>query len=170
WEVSSPGGADEWTSVRRTGFPIDSAWRVDAPSVHRSPQERTPLVSLRRSLLGACALIAALAVAAPAQARMINTTFRYDTDTNNCDTGEQVLYTQTLHIVAKTEIVDGEETVVWARFDPLEAQGTGVESGDHYQISTKSISIDHPFNAAQPLTLVGQFHVIDTGSGADFMI
>jgi len=127
-------------------------------------------VSLRRSLLGACALIAALAVAAPAQARMINTTFRYDTDTNNCDTGEQVLYTQTLHIVAKTEIVDGEETVVWARFDPLEAQGTGVESGDHYQISTKSISIDHPFNAAQPLTLVGQFHVIDTGSGADFMI
>jgi hypothetical protein len=127
-------------------------------------------MSKPRMLTGACALLAALVVAAPAQARMINTTFDVPSETNNCVTGETVVYTQTYHVVAKTEVVDGEEQLVWSRFDLREAQGVGVDSGDHYQIKTKSISNESPIGAAQPLTLVAQFQVIDTGSGANCLV
>ena len=124
-------------------------------------------MSLRSIVPGACALLAGLVLAAPAQADIINTTFDVPSETTNCETGETVLYTQTYHVVARTEIVDGEETLVeLMRFDPREARGVGVESGDHYQIKTNQISRD----AANPLTINAQFRVINTGPGADFML
>jgi len=117
-------------------------------------------------LLGACALIAALAVAAPAQARVINESVEFQSETANCETGETVLYTQTYHVVARTAIVDGEEQLVEImRFDLRQAAGVGADSGDEYLIRTNTISR----NKANPLTLNAQFQVIGKGGTADFM-
>jgi hypothetical protein len=123
-------------------------------------------MSLRRSLLGAC--VAALAIAAPAQADIINTTYSVDDSTNNCLTGEAINFVQTYHVVAKfdgTPLEDGSN-LVWSRFDPLTADGVGAESGDHYVIQTKTKLGD----GTSPSTSVVQFHVLDTGTGADFLV
>jgi hypothetical protein len=122
-------------------------------------------------LVAACALIAALVVAGPAQARVINQTITFDSDNNNCLTGEPILITQTWHIVAHTEIgPDGEEFVTSQQVNSQKSDGIGLISGDHYQVQTKINLTDHPFNAAHPLTGVSESHIIDTGSGADFLL
>jgi hypothetical protein len=122
-------------------------------------------------LLCACALIAALVVAAPAQARVINQTITFEDQNSNCLTGEPILITQTWHVVAHTEIgPDGEEFVTSQQLNSQQSSGVGLISGDHYQVQTKINITDHPFNAAHPTTGVTEFHIIDTGSGADFLI
>ncbi len=128
-------------------------------------------MSLHRILAGACALVAALVVAAPAQARVLNVTEEYETSTNDCATGEEIVYTQKVHIVARTAIVDGEEQIVeFMRFDPsvgsASGVGVGVVSGDRYVIN-ESLTTREQTN---PTTLVGKFQVINKGSGANFMI
>jgi hypothetical protein len=125
-------------------------------------------MSLRRSLLGAC--IAALTIAAPAQAEIINTTFDVPSETANCLTAETISYTQTYHIVASTFIDEnGDEQADIIRFDPLTAHGVGIASGDRYIIQTQSISTGDPEDGSKPATSVVSFHVIDTGTGADFL-
>jgi hypothetical protein len=126
-------------------------------------------VLLQKVLAGACALTAVLVVAAPAQARVINVTEQYETSTNDCVTGEEIVYTETLHVVARTAIVDGTEEIVdIMRFDPSagSATGTGVVSGDEYVINSGATTRDQ----TNPLTLNAKFQVINKGSGADFLI
>ena len=128
-------------------------------------------MSLRRSLLGAC--IAALTIAAPAQAEIINTTFDAPMDGDaafvNCVTGESVPYVQTYHIVANVYTDEnGDQQVDLRRFDPLTATAIGPVSGDRYLLQTKSVSTGDPLDGTKPATSVVSFHVIDTGSGADF--
>jgi hypothetical protein len=133
-------------------------------------QERTPL-SLHRTLAGACALIAALVVAAPAQARVLNVKQDFEDVTKNCETLEEVPYSYTLHAVVRTEIVDGEEVPVdIMRFDMSAgaSHGVGAESGDRYVINIGTVNVTR--EQSNPLTLTTKFQVIDTGSGADFMV
>jgi hypothetical protein len=130
-------------------------------------------VSLRRILLGACALLVALVVAAPAQAdRAFNATISFPDGNVNCVTGEPIVYTSTWHFVGKTEFISDElgEITTMQHVNSQDTQGVGVTSGDHYVIQTTILGNDHAFNAADPTRLIGRFHIIDTGSGADWYV
>jgi hypothetical protein len=119
--------------------------------------------------VSASALVAALVVVAPAQARVINVSEEIPASTNDCVTGEEILYTQKLHVVAKTAIVDGEEQVVdIMRFDLGAGSGSGVGavSGDQYVINEGTTTREQ----TNPLTLNAKFQVINKGSGADFLV
>jgi len=124
-----------------------------------------------RMLLGACALIVALAVAAPAQAAEINESITLTQDNVNPCTGEPFEYTQTWHINAHTDIDPfGEEYVTSQHLNSTSTDGVGLVSGDKYNVNQITNETDHPFNAAHPFTAVVSFHVIDTGKGDDFII
>ena len=129
-------------------------------------------MSLPRMLLGACALVVALAAAAgPAQAATINEQIPIEFDNVNPCTGEPFHYSQIWHIVAHTDIDPfGEEYVTSQHVNSTQTDGVGLVTGDHYEVNQISNTMDHPFNAAHPFTGVVQFHVIDTGKGDDFFI
>jgi len=128
-------------------------------------------VSLPRMLLGACALVVALAAASPAQAATINEQLPIELDNANPCTGEAFHYSQIWHIVAHTDIDPfGDEYVTSQHINSTQTDGFGLDSGDKYLVNQIGNTTDHPFNAAHPFTAVAQFHVIDTGKGDDFYI
>jgi hypothetical protein len=128
-------------------------------------------VSLPRMLTGACALLVSLVVAGPAYAGAINETVPLEFDNANPCTGEPFHYSQNWHIVAQTDIgPDGEPFVTSQHVNSQKTTGVGLLTGDRYEVNEIINTTDHPFNAAHPFTGETQFHVIDTGSGADFFL
>jgi hypothetical protein len=129
-------------------------------------------MSVRRMLLGACALVVALAAAAPAQADpVINQRVNLEFDNVNPCTGEPFHYTQDWHVVGHTSIgPDGEPFVTSQQLNTSKTDGVGLITGDRYEVNQVINITDHPFNAAHPFTAVTQVHFIDTGKGDDFFI
>jgi hypothetical protein len=123
-------------------------------------------------LTGACALVAALAVAGPAYAGVINVQVPFESDNVNPCTGEPFHYSQTWHIVAHTAVdADGNEFPTSTHINSQQTDGIGLLTGDKYQVNQIGNTTDHPLSdGAHAFTAVAQFHVIDQGKGDDFFL
>ena len=127
---------------------------------------------MARSRLLGCLVAAAasLGMAAPAHAGVINVRMPFDLEFPACN-GETVLASGVWHIVARTDEVNGEEIVIGQHTNLQGFRGVGLETGEEYVVSQSGNTSMHPsFDAASPLTITSDLHVIDPGSGENFLL
>jgi hypothetical protein len=119
---------------------------------------------LRRALmLAACALLAAVGVAAPAQASTINEKVPIEFDNTNPCTGEHFHYATTWHIV-------GDEDGGKIHLNSQQTDGIG-EFGNKYIVNQSENLVTHDLsNGASPETLRATFNIIDAGAGDNFIL
>jgi len=117
-----------------------------------------------------CACAALLAVPSTASAAVLNERIPFEFEFPSCS-GETVLGSGILHVVARSDEVDGEEIFVAQHANLQNFTGVGQTSGRTYRISQTANTITHPrFSAATPLTLMTTLRVIAPGGEDDFQL